>query len=465
MRQPTVTLVDKDKRAICKEETLPSLHRSPLPTSVAAPKKTDAMEFTSRKQASCIWIHLIHSRGHGRSLSMLVWMFCSGMSLTPLSLGLGHDERQGRLVVEQPAWRLDLRTVGFTGFAPKQETWGLHFQPNPLCFSDHKMLIATFITREDVKTLARRDNPAELRPDRLHGIFLDAQTAKLQNTKEWSVPRPRAGIIGVGDGRFAVLTPAVIALYSSSLDMLKELKLSPEQQSRLWDFHSSPGGKAILVEYHYPEAFYDWLDPDTLQPQNTPFRESLPVLSLSDDKEIASFRETTVKSKGFTFEATIRQRNGAERTVCREDSWRWWEEKVCGDIQFLSNEFLALTQPHGLNVVPNTGGSVLLKVTLAENEWLGRAIYPAADGKRFAIAVWEHKGGSEFFDISYHSVLKRIEVYDIPRRQRVYSLDAKKQKLRAKDEFGFAFGVALSPDGSLLAVLVDGVVEVYKLPS
>jgi hypothetical protein len=64
-----------------------------------------------------------------------------------------------------------------------------------------------------------------------------------------------------------------------------------------------------------------------------------------------------------------------------------------------------------------------------------------------------------FFDTGFREVLKRIEVYDIPSRRMIYSFDARKQKVKDVS------GVALSPDGSLLAVLTDGVVLVYRIPS
>jgi WD40 repeat protein len=342
--------------------------------------------------------------------------------------------------------------MGFTGFAPKKE-WSLHLRPNPLCFSDNMTLIVTFITREDVTTLARRDDSGDARPERLHGVFLEAQTGKVQSTKEWSIPRPRGGIVPAGDGRFVVLTPAMIALYSARFELLKDLKLSSEQQSHLWDFHTSSTGRSILVEYHYPEASFQWIDTISLQPQPA-WNDSLPGASISDN-ELTISRDTYIESKGSIAEVLIRPRIGAERSLCRVlvghgDS--------CGIPQFLSNDLLALLMPHDLRVVPKADGDILLKATFREDEWLGRPLHPSADGKRFAVSVWAHKGGSAFFDVSYHSVLKRIVVYDIPSRQPVYTLDAKKQNITDLS------GVALSPDGSLMATLADGVVEVYRLP-
>jgi hypothetical protein len=73
------------------------------------------------------------------------------------------------------------------------------------------------------------------------------------------------------------------------------------------------------------------------------------------------------------------------------------------------------------------------------------------------VTVWKHEGGSAFFDVSSHSVQKRIVVYDIPKRQEVYAFDAKSLNVKS------ASGVALSPDGSRLALLTEGVVQVYQL--
>jgi len=379
------------------------------------------------------------------------------MSLTLSSLGLDHKaERKASSGTGGPIWSVDLRSIGFTGFAPKQETWGLHLRPNPLCFIDSKALIATFITREDVTTLARRDQPGEASPLRLHAIFLNAGAGKVQATKEWPITRSRGGVVATGDGRFAVLTPAMIAAYSPSLELVKDFRLSSQQQSHLWNFHVSPSGKSILVEYHYPEAAYQWLNSDSLQPQDALWSESMPVLSVSDDNEIASFRDTYAKAERINiFEALIQPRNGAERTVCRTFAG---QVASCGDPEFVSNDVLALVMPHGFNLVSKTGGDALLKVSFRDDEWLGRPLYPSADGKRLAVTVWEHKGGSVFFDISSHSVLKRIVVYDLHNRQVVCTLDAKQQKIKDVS------GVALSPDGSLVAVLTDGIVKVYQVP-
>ena len=382
-------------------------------------------------------------------------MFFSATSLTQSSPGLGHrSEKKARGTTTSLKWSVDLRSVGFTGFAPKQEQWGLHFKANPLCFVSRETLIATFMTRENVTTLARRDQPGEALPLRLHGIFLDTEKGKVGATREWTITRPRAGIIAGDDGRFTVLTPAMIGVYSRNLELLKDLKLSSEQQSHLWNFYPSPTGKSIVVEYHHPEASFQWIDIDPLQVR-AGWSDGVTGASISDDG-IAFSRETFVKSTGFVHEVLLRPRAGSEQTICRVIVGR---SDSCGVPEFLSADVLALWMPHGLTLVPKAGGDSILKATFREDEWLGRPLHPSADGKRFAVMVWAHKGGSEFLDISPYSALKRIVVYDLRSRQAIYTLDAGKAQIKSVS------GAALSPDGSLLAILMGGVVEVYEIPS
>ena len=358
-----------------------------------------------RTTATGSYISIRRTRLRVLSLSTALWICFWVTLLIPSSHGLGRksDEKTASSA-DGSAWSLDLRSVGFTGFMPKGEQWGINLRPNPLCFTDNNVLAATFITREEVTSPARRDQPEAL-PLRLHGAFINAHTGKVRDTKEWSLTRPRGGIVPGNGGKFLVLTPATFALYSPELTLLKEFKLSPDRQAHLRDVHSSSAGKSVLVEYNEcmpncnpnppkvgeyqkPDTSFQWVDTDSLQSQSA-WRDSLPGVAISDST-IAISRETFVKSQGFIHEVLLRARDGSERTVCRVvvghgDS--------CGYPEFLSNDVLALWMPHQLSIVPKTGGDELLKANFREDEWLGRPLHPSMDGKRFAVTVWAHKGG------------------------------------------------------------------------
>jgi hypothetical protein len=416
--------------------------------------------FTSRvkmlmENGLCTLTPRIHSRVRLVSFSMALWMFSWGILPIHSFLGPGHklEKKPGGLV--GPLWKVDLRSFGFNGFVPKGEQWGLQLRMNPLCFFHNNALVASFITREEVRELARRDSPSESLPLRLHGIFLDVNQGNVRSSKEWSLTRPRGGVIAVGDGSFAVLTPAMIALYSASLEPLKIFQLSPQQQSHLWNLFPSPTGKSILIEYHYPEASFEWLDmlSQQLQPMA---QKAMSGVSISD-KEIAVSNEIFVRSVGFIHEVKLLPRDGGPgQMLCRVIVGK--QDSCGGYPEFLSNDILALLMPHGFSIVPKSGGDSLLNVSFGKDEWLGRTLYASADGKRFAVTVWAHKNGGTFFDLDYHSVLQRIMVYDLPSRHVVYVLDANRQKIKEVS------GVALSWDGSIMAILSDGMVEAYETP-
>jgi hypothetical protein len=248
----------------------------------------------------------------------------------------------------------------------------------------------------------------------------------------------------------------LVALYSSKFEKLQTLSFSSEQQSHLWDLYASPSGKSLLAEYHYPSALYQWIDASSLQPQPAWKDERLPSAVSISDGGLTFFSQEFIKSQNvYINRVIVKSRTGSERVICHEIG----QGAGCGVPHFLSNELLALWMPHGVSVVPKVGGSPLLAVSFRDDEWVGQMLYPSSDGNRFAVTVWAHKGGSTLLDIDYHTVLKRIEIYDVPHSHPVYTLDAKQQRLKDVS------GVALSPDGSLIAILTDGVVEVYRVPS
>jgi hypothetical protein len=394
------------------------------------------------------------------------------MSLTTLSLGLGRDRPRTAVEAsgEQAVWRLDLRSVGYTGFAPPHEPRLFYLHASPVCFSENGVLIVNFLTREKVDTLARRDRTADPLPLRLHGIFLDAGTGKIRATKEWSTTPPTAGIIAAGGGRFVVITPALVESYSPELQPLNAFRPTPEQQSHLETFWPTPSGKFILAvfnncaphcdalppsEAHKPTHSYQWLDTDSLQPQ--PAWSDWYYWSISD-KQLAKGGGGYDRSGNLIVEEVlVRDKDGPWRSFCQVRAG--YDGTECTGPEFISNEVLAMWGVHSLSLLPVGGGPPVLVARFPPDEWIGRwGLYSSADGKRLAVAVYSQKGGSALLDIDPRMVLKRVMVYDMPSRQWVYRLNAKRQKLKSIS------GLALSPDGTRMAILADGVVELYQLP-
>src|SRR5271154_567867 len=70
--------------------------------------------------------------------------------------------------VAAAAWKTDLRSVGFLDPPSKDSTWHPVYSQGPLFFADEHALIAVFTTREEITTLARRDDANRQMPWKVH---------------------------------------------------------------------------------------------------------------------------------------------------------------------------------------------------------------------------------------------------------------------------------------------------------
>ena len=137
--------------------------------------------------------------------------------------------------------------------------------------------------------------------------------------------------------------------------------------------------------------------------------------------------------------------------------------KSCPVGAFVRNDTLFSWKPpnrsHGLDIrLIRTNASVVLEKELPHGEVI-HPFHPVVGGRKFAISIDQGKGGSEFFDMAPHFVLKEISVYDSLTGQQVYTLDGNAQRIKSISAF------ALSADGSLLGLIdQDGILRVYRMP-
>ncbi len=82
-------------------------------------------------------------------------------------------------------------------------------------------------------------------------------------------------------------------------------------------------------------------------------------------------------------------------------------------------------------------------------------IMPNFDGSRFAVAIVRWRGGNEFLHISGRKMPQKIEVFD--------SKGTLLHRVAVSPKLSVAFDFSLSPDGHLLALLQDGVVEIRDI--
>jgi len=194
----------------------------------------------------------------------------------------------------------------------------------------------------------------------------------------------------------------------------------------------------------------EWLDPDSLklkQTWNAPdgmFYQTGNDYVPLDDGVLVTLRDSQLG----TCEVKFVDFNGAwtvsysSSTVCQTSA------------QALDNATFYVIEGNELKLIKRDG-STLFRQSIKKGEFAD-VIRPSADGNRLAIAFVALRVGSEFFDVNSHQVLKRIQVYDIPSRRVVFTLENKGVDLQSVSDFG------LSPDGSQLVVLRGGIVETYS---
>ncbi|MGA2358271.1 MAG: hypothetical protein ABSF66_04670 [Terriglobales bacterium] len=351
-------------------------------------------------------------------------------------------------------WTVDLRAA--VGSAPLGLVVGrgreTHLPPKTsFWFLDNKTIVATFVTREEKTALSGRDNSDTNLPLRLRAVFLDADTGKITSTQGWPSESRFAGIIATNDGKFVTQRGVALTLYSPDAKELRELSLPPIQED-LWGWvaHPSPTGRNILFATPNQTTTlatpWVWVDTITLQVVRSWKEMQSGWVGISDDATAmiaCSFPlyhcDPSVEIRGLATEwktiAPIERRPQSSPRFLNEDTL------------FLSGHPWKLLRTDG-------------KAVFTENApFEGGMAIPSAGGQRFVVPFFKSTGEVTALDVGAHGELKTISVYDAPFHERSYKLNLIGPKI--KDQ---ATQLALSPDGSLLAILHDESVYVFQLP-
>lgn len=392
-----------------------------------------------------------------------------------------------RAIAPRPVWTLCVRALGYT--APAVREGGTHdpWVPGPLCFAGGSKAVVTFVGRTAPSALPRRGQPTSTLPLRLHALFIDAATGRSPVAREWPTGSYLSRVVPAPRGGFLVFTTEHLLLYTadSGLGRRLPLTLSVDAAKGTIAVSASPAGGYLLISYE------PWSEAQRFEAFGRTLRGTSPVeagerigqyLDYNPPErrqvlvDVPSLRVTrswiqkgaalfpsvaddgAMLKRGADGDLETRAPNGARHVFCAATRRRCsGPGEFVGDDALFSGMVDLGMRRRAMRLVL-VDGSVIFEHELSEKQDV-RYVATSAGGRRFAVAIDKGKGGSELLDIGAHYSLHRIFVYDLPTRRWVYALDCKKEGIKSIS------GLALSPDGTLLALInQDGILEVFRLP-
>ena len=254
----------------------------------------------------------------------------------------------------------------------------------------------------------------------------------------------------------------------SNLTLQKRITLPPIGLVG-WIPHVSPSGKRVLFSSEEMiSSTWIWVDTDTLTILGSWQDNPSGYVAISDQLLATSTCWTGRECNSMV----VTQNEGSAcvdlgpkcdsqikiRTLSQD-----WETIAHGEPwslpKFLNDDTLFLFLRDGRVKLITTGGKLLFEQSQsAQGGCWDQAAIPSPDGRRFVVPGCQLKGRNTTFDISGQSVLKQITLYDLQPVIRAEVFDIRGAKI--SDEMTFA----LSPDGSELAILSEGFVQVFQLP-
>jgi hypothetical protein len=341
------------------------------------------------------------------------------------------------------------------------------FTGSQICFLSDGQLVVTFVSQVVPEALPRRSQPGGPSNLRLQALIVDAGTGQLRAKREWPTFSDKSRIIAAGDGKFLVITPDKLTLYSAEIQPLKELDIDVGREGIPggWDFDSSPRGNYLVIVYEprsnetNPRGFLAAVTKAELFDV-----EALRLVHTWLDRSAGDLRPWVLFDDGNILAGDTRL-----APVIGPPGGPWQPLHIPWGSRCRPSRFLIPVDDRALfgrsdvslerscYSLARTDGEILFEQEFAENEFVKLGDV-SAGGQRLAVASYKEHGGSWILDIGGRSLVYRIRVYDLARRQWVYALDGKKQRINCIS------GLALSSDGHMLALIdQDGVLRAYRV--
>lgn len=396
---------------------------------------------------------------------VVIAAFCCGMLLVTSTSG---QKLKTSVSLSAATWTVDLRAQGYQDgsgvYSRSLRMWAVDsFDPS----QKETELIATFVTRERVEGLQRRDDPQRQLPFKLHAVVMDAGSGKFLRQFAWGMDTRAIWVVPRVDGGFIVLygesPQLILQLHSSDLTPRSELKidLPPAEGDHVSELLSSPTGKTLFIRFGNGQiTSCVWVSGDPMAARQQDC--DIPIDSVISDTDVAAFvppngpaLDTTSRTPGVF----IRTFGGPWRVLCDIRS------PNCSGFEFLTDNTLLLSGPSpGTPSRPGTGPPPIFRVV-------------GDDGKTMS---WGPRLESSFRTRSYNPELNLLTfpIYD-PNEEgneggrlaavAVYNICKGKRTFQVKNPEANGLrnlqNLTISPDGKHLVLEAAGILHCYNLPA
>jgi hypothetical protein len=315
-----------------------------------------------------------------------------------------------------------------------------------LVFTQQGVLAAYFVVNEGNTNLSARNRPSPADPYHLRAVFLGAESGKTEKVVDWPTrPNSFSSLFAARSGRFIVFAGDALSLYSPDISLLARYVPPWLGKAVFGTFivRPSPAGDTLLLSYCEGRqgrcvVKAQLLDASTFSSLGSLVADRPDLFTFAWGEEAAWVKENYV----YLWEPGIKPR------ILAHGTWL-----LGPPIAFLNADTLAVRSGLGGHdselVILSTRGSILRRLRLGPE--VADFVIPSQGGKFFALD--SHIPG--WFDSPQP---RRVTI-------RVFRVDGQGPLLRLDvPERRFPSAVALSPDGSLLALTVGTVVRVYRVP-
>lgn len=351
---------------------------------------------------------------------------------------------------ERPVLELDLRKYGYE--LPRF-VW-----PSFVEFTDNDHLAWAWVTVDPSPKPSVRPKNYSPPPSHLHVIIVDAQTGQMQGQQEWPTPYAPVFFSTLPSGKFLSCTGNLLRLFSSNFEMLREQDLQPYGCSS--NFYSEA---IFLISPNRQSAILSFPDEGKYQAK---------LLNIERFSVVAEWQEDTPIKPIAVADHWFIGSCGQPATTCIRGIDQPWRPIQPLGLNNLTDHPIHVSAVNDTTVVFGSGneiavvtvdGTILFTVKLAKNGSFDKPI-TSSGGDRFAVMENKQRGlTSAPLDMYAFPSNDRIVVFSIVDRRPIFAVRVEGDSPWTSWK-GHVNRLALSPDGTLLAVVSDGILKVYRLP-